>query len=134
MSLPQEFWEQLPQQTDAGLYTMLSHQADYLPEAIEAAKEELRKRKLTEPRAAQLEAESQSETAAEEAMANEPLSWPMRIVLFIVCSGLLGAIMAVYYDKKGFKRKATECWVVLGVSLLFWLVFSFLLAVARASG
>ena len=43
MSLPRAFWEQLPLKTDAELYDMLAHQDDYQPEALTAAKEELRK-------------------------------------------------------------------------------------------
>jgi hypothetical protein len=93
MALPTEFWEQLPLETDAELYDMLSHQEDYLPEAIAAARDELSKRNLAPERVAQLEARAQSETAEAEAKAKEPLGWPMRIFIFIFCAGLFGALL-----------------------------------------
>ena len=43
MTLPKDFWEQLSLKTDSELYDMLSHQEDYLPEALAAAKDELSK-------------------------------------------------------------------------------------------
>jgi len=46
ISLPQDFWEQLPLRSDEELYEMLANQADYLPEAVSAAESELAKRNL----------------------------------------------------------------------------------------
>ncbi len=46
----------------------------------------------------------------------------MRIFIFIFCAGLFGALLAVYYDNKGYKRKASDCWVTLGVRLLVHVV------------
>ena len=117
MSLPEDFLGQLPSKSDAELYDMLAHEQDYLPEALAAARLELEKRKLAPERVAQLEAVVQSQTAAEEAKAGERLSWPMRILIFILCAGIAGAILAVYYESKGYKAKARDCWITLGVSL-----------------
>ena len=119
MPLPKDFWEQLPLKTDAELYDMLAHQDDYLPEAVAAAKDELSKRNLAPEKVAQLEATVKSENAAAETRAQERLSWPMRILIFIFCAGLLGAVLAVYYDSKGYKKKSLDCWVTLGVSVAF---------------
>ena len=130
MTLPNDFWEQLPLKTDAELYDMLAHPEDYLPDALAAAKEELGKRNLTVDRVSQLEAGVQSQTAADDAKAQERLGWPMRIFLFIFCAGLLGAVMAVYYDSKGYKRKASDCWITLGISVAVHAVF-FLLRACR---
>jgi hypothetical protein len=121
MSLPKGFWEQVPLKTDAELYDMLAHQDDYLPEAIAAAKDELSKRNLAPERVAQLEDTVQSQKAAAEAKAQERLGWPMRILIFIFCARLFGAVLAVYYDSKGYKRKASDCWITLGVSIAFHL-------------
>ena len=123
MSLPQDFWEQLPLKTDAELYEMLAHQTDYLPEALAAAKDELSKRNLAPEKVAQLEATVQSRDATAEAKAQERLGWPMRILFFFFCAGLVGALCAVYYDQKGYKRKASDCWVTLGVSATVHLAF-----------
>ena len=46
MPLPKQFLEQLPHETDVGLYLMLGNPDDYTPEALEAAKAELGRRGL----------------------------------------------------------------------------------------
>ena len=117
MSLSKDFWEQLPLKTDAELYDMLAHPGDYLPEALAATRDELSKRNLAAETAQQLEAKVQSEKAAEETKAQERLSWPMRIFIFICCAGLPGALLAVYYDSKGYRRKSSDCWITVGVSV-----------------
>ena len=122
MTLPKDFWEQLPLKTDAELYDMQAHQEDYLPEALAAAKDELSKRNLAPERVAQLEVGVRSQKAAADAKAQERLGWPMRIFIFIFCAGLLGAVLAVYYDSKGYKGKASDCWITLGVSIAFHVV------------
>src|SRR5262249_13512125 len=47
MPLPKVFSEQLPQKTDLELYEVLRQPNDYLPEAVAAVKEEMRKRNLS---------------------------------------------------------------------------------------
>jgi hypothetical protein len=131
MSLPQDFGEQLPLKTDAELYDMLAHQEDYLPEALVATKDELSKRNLAPERIAQIEAIVQFQKAAAETKAQERLGWPMCIFLFIFFAGIFGAVLAVYYDNKGYKRKASECWITLGVSLAFHLIAGVLLYSTR---
>ena len=56
MSLPKDFWDQLPQKTDVELYDMLAHQDDFQPEALAAFREEVRKRNLPAEKVEQLEA------------------------------------------------------------------------------
>jgi hypothetical protein len=124
MKLPSGFWEQLPGKSAEELYDMLLHEADYLPEALVATRDELARRNLPPPRAAQLQQAAQSNLAIEQDKASVPLDWPLRILIFVVCSGLLGMILAVYYDNKGYKRKARDCWVTLGVSALVHLGLS----------
>lgn len=46
MPLPKEFWIKLPQRREEELYEMFSNPDDYLPEALDAAKEELIRRNL----------------------------------------------------------------------------------------
>ncbi len=128
-SLPRDFWEQLQSRSDQDLYEMLANEADYLPEAIAAAREELRKRNLTLEQVTQLQAVAQLEQASQKAKADEHLGWPMRILIFFLCAGLLGAVLAVYYESKGYKTKAKEAWITLGVSVL---VHIFLGGLARS--
>jgi len=116
MALPKDFGEQLPLKTDAELYDMLAHREDYLPEAVAAAEDELNRRNLAPAQIAQLEAKHQSENAAAEIKAQLPLGWPLRIFIFFFLCGIFGAILAVYYEKEGYKRKAADCWKTLGIS------------------
>jgi|ERR1017187_1371432 phosphotransferase system glucose/maltose/N-acetylglucosamine-specific IIC component len=122
MSLPQDFWKQLPLKTDAELFDMLAHQGDYLPEALAAAKDELSRRNLAPEKVAQIEATVQSRKVGEETKAQERLGWPMRIFIFIFCAGLFGAVLAVYYESKGYRKKSADCWITLVVSVAFHLV------------
>lgn len=117
MALPIDFANQLSLKSNVELYDMLTHEQDYLPEALAAAKDELGKRNLAQEEVAELEATVQSQRAAEVVKADERLSWPLRILIFLLCGGILGAILAVYYDSKGYSAKARDCWITLGVSL-----------------
>ena len=127
MTLPKDFWGQLPLKTDGELYDMLAHADDYLPEALAAAKDELSKRNLAPAKIVQLEEEIQSEKVAAEAKAEERLGWPTRIFIFLFCAGLFGALLAVYYDNKGFKKKAADCWITLALSIAFHVVLGLVL-------
>jgi hypothetical protein len=122
VSLPTEFWQQLPRKTDEELYDMLAHAGDYLPEALQALEEELKRRNLPTARTSQLQARVESQKVAERDRADETLGWPMRILVFLLCGGLVGAVLAAYYDSKGYKRKSYECWITVGVAVLFHLV------------
>jgi hypothetical protein len=126
MRLPEGFDEQLRLKTDAELYEMLVSKDDYLPEAIAAAKDELSKRNLPAEKVEQIKASALSQKAAAESKAQERLGWPMRILIFLFCAGLLGAVLAVYYDSKGYKRKAADCWLTMGISFAFYLAIGVL--------
>ena len=122
MSLPPEFWENLSKKTETELYDML---------ALERAREELRKRNLSPDQATRLESVPQSQKAMEETRAGEPLSWPLRILIFVLCCGISGAVFAVYYDSKGFKRKAKDCWITLGASLAVHFLVTLIYSMGR---
>jgi hypothetical protein len=62
MTLPEQFWEDLPHRTDLELYEMLVRPAAYLPEAVTAAREELGRRGKLAP-------ESMAELAAAAAQS-----------------------------------------------------------------
>jgi hypothetical protein len=116
MGLPPGFREQLAVKSDLELYEILAHEQDYLPEALDAARQELANRDLPPDRAAELESVVQSQAAAASAMAEQRLGWPMRLLVFFLCSGILGVTLAVYYDTKGYKAKAKDCWTTAGLS------------------
>ena len=73
MALPEEFWEELPHRTDLELYEMLVQDDVYLPEAVAAGRQELRRRgKLTPEGMAELEAAAaQARARAQEIEALE---------------------------------------------------------------
>ena len=131
MALPKEFWEELPQKSDAELYDILAHEEDYLPEALAAAKEELSKRNLVPEKAAALKDAAQSQKSKEDAKAQEPLSWLMRFIFFFFCAGLVGALFAVNYSNQGYKKKASDCWVVLAISMVSHLLLGGCVALQR---
>lgn len=108
--------QELPSKTEAELYDILAHEADYLPEAVVAAEAEMNRRNLPHERISELKAAVQAETAQEDAKAAEPLGWGMRILLFCLFAGLLAGILAAYYEIKGYKRKAKDCWITLVIS------------------
>ena len=118
MALPQEFWEQLPQKTDAELCDIVARREDYLPEALAAAEDELNKRNVAPARIAELKTAIEAQQSKDAAKALEPLGWPLRILIFLFCAGLLGGLLAAYYENHGYKKKATDCWITLGTSLL----------------
>ena len=129
MPLPQEFWKELPERTDEQLYDMLANSGDYVSEALEAVREELRKRNLPPERAAQLEATIQQKHAGEQQKADESLSWILRIVMFLLsatmCIGALGlALLPSYYESKGYTKKARQCWTWFGWGLGIWLTLA----------
>ncbi len=70
--LPEAFWEQLPQKSDRELYEVLLQPDDYLPEALEAVQEEIRRRHLPPQMTPEIAAEViRSRTLAAEAEAQE---------------------------------------------------------------
>ena len=131
MELPKDFWKQLPLKSDAQLLEMLARADDYLPEAIIAAKEELGRRDIPPEVVTQIEGKVQSEKLAESARADEPLAWPLRILIFLFCSGVLGVLLAMYYDNRGYTRKSKECWMTLFASLAFHVVMAVLILLTQ---
>ncbi len=125
MSLPREYSKHLPERTDEQLYDVLAHSDDYLPEALEAVKEELRKRNVPRETAAQLEATIQQKLTGEQQKADESLSWVLKVVMFLLCAssvGILGLVLLPsYYKSRGYTRKARQCWTWFGWGLVIWL-------------
>ena len=79
----------------------------------------------------QVGATVQSQVATEQSKAQERLKWPMRIRIFIFCAGIPGAVLAVYYDSKSYKKKSADCWITVGLSIAFHLVAGAVLGAFR---
>jgi len=53
--------------------------------------------------------------------ASRPLGWPMRILFLFIGASIVSMLIAAYYDSTGQKRKAKDCFLWFGFSLLFYL-------------
>jgi hypothetical protein len=109
-----DFRQSLAARSDEQLYNMLAHAGDYVPEAISLAQDELTRRCLSPERQQQLQEISDAAREQEKQKENAPLGLGMRILIMIM--GLIfGTVLSLYYDYKGFQRKAQETW-----SWIFW--------------
>lgn len=129
MPLPPDFQKQLAEKPDADLYDMLAHHDDYLPEALDAARVEMGRRNLPPERVAQLQAAVEAQKSQEDKKAELGLPWYVKALIFI---GLFPIIwFAIYYEYRGYKKKARQCWVWAGFSFIFWFVIGILGALSR---
>ena len=134
MSLPRDFWEQLPLRTDAELYDLLAHPSDYRPEARVVFRAELSKRNLPPEKAAELESAIQAREAAAAAKAQGRSSWPTRVFVSIFCVAFLGALVAVDYQDGGYKMSASDFCLALVAGVFIHLLQAALLHPARYAG
>jgi hypothetical protein len=129
MPLPPDFQKQLGERTDADLYDMLAHRDDYLPEALDAAREEIGRRNLSPDKVVQLQAAVEAQKSQEDKKAELGLPWYVKALIFI---GLFPIIwFAIYYEYRGYKKKARQCWAWAGYSFIFWFVVGILGALSR---
>ena len=102
-----EFDEVMRKRTDADLIKILdSAPDDYQPAALEAAKREFDRRNLSGEQIAAVNQEIAQKEAVVEAIANEPLSTYMKILIFIF--PIKGPMTALLYKSDGNERKAKE--------------------------
>ena len=83
--LPEEFWTMLPDRTDAELSATLRRADDYLPEALDAIRAELRRRNLPDQLAAPLAPAARPDSADDSHRASELIDWRVGLLIFI-CS------------------------------------------------
>jgi hypothetical protein len=126
MPLPPNFRERLAETTDANLYDILAHPEDYIPEALDATREEIQRRNLSADKIAQLRSDSEAQKSNEDKLAEQGLPWYVKALLFC---GLFPFfyLFAVYNESKGFKKRARQCWSWAGYGLIFWFVAGVLL-------
>jgi hypothetical protein len=128
MSLPSDFLQRLTEKTDEQLFDMLAHHADYRPEAVAAARTEIERRNLDPTLLAELRSRSEATRTQELQAAQQPLSWPPRLILFVFSLFfppiLLPAfLLAGAYQSKGYVRKAKECWIWMWYGVAFWFLW-----------
>lgn len=120
MKLPPHFRTTLAECEDAQLYDMLAHQADYLPEALEAAQDELRSRDLSPGKAAKLKSGVQARVAAEKERNERPLNGFECALLAFCPIGILAIIFLTYLQSRGYERKLREAWPWMSVGMGLW--------------
>jgi hypothetical protein len=119
--------ESMSRATDEQLYEILNlNRAEYSSEAITVAESELRKRSLELGRVQELE----DSIERKRARATEPLSWPMKLLLFYcgaTCLGIPVLIIAVVTEVafQEADRKQREAWRWLGYGILVPVVAAF---------
>lgn len=121
MIAEQTFDERMAKLSDEELYDVLANEADYLPEAIDAAKKEIQNRNLSSEKLAEFETHVQEKQQAETEKAGLPLSWPIRIFMFLFPLGVAQILVSEYYRNQGYQRKAKECWTWMGYGILFYI-------------
>jgi hypothetical protein len=123
MSVPYDFEKTLTEKTDEELSDMLAHEVDYLPEALVAVRLESQRRNLSPAQIAQLDMQSQAILAQEGQAARQPLSWAVKLIMFLLSFGIIQAVVAESYRNKGYSRKHDECWTWMWYGVGFWIVF-----------
>lgn len=126
MTNRQNFEERMSKLSDEELYDVLAHESDYIPEAIEAAKKALQNRNLSAEKLTELESNLQEQELEKEEEADIPLSWPLRIFLFLFPLGVAQILISEYYRNKKYKKRAKECWVCMGYGIFFYITLSIL--------
>lgn len=124
--MPLNIWSKLPQKTDAELQDMLAHSESYPPMVITAVKAELARRKTAE-KPTEPKADALADTATGIGTTEEGLKWPMRILIFLFPFGLCGIALALRNENKKQLIKARECWVLAGLSIVFYVLLGIVL-------
>lgn len=85
-------------------------QNDYQPEAVEAAKEEIKTRNLSQAQIDQAENELKEKEIVGKDKENEPLEIGQRILFFIFFWGIIPWILASTFKNKGYTKKYKDAW------------------------
>jgi len=129
MKLPPDFAARLEEKTDEQLSEMWVQPQDYLPEALDAARTELHRRRLAPERVAGIEAAIRVKLAEQNRIAEEPLSGAMRLLIFLgICATFW---LPLYFKANGYRRKAKESWRWLGYTYLFYVGLAVLTMIIR---
>ena len=119
--------ETLTKSSDQALFGILHHADDFRPDVVEAARRELRRRKLSLEKTRQHEAASLQLTTDESRLATESISWLVRSLVMVlsvppIC--VVPLLLSERYRTRGCRKKAAECLIGIGVGWVFYgLVF-----------
>jgi len=133
--LPQAFRDALPSKSDEQLRGILVNSTDYLPEAVLAVRDELRRRGTLEQekeavKEAILQIGRQHAVRVFERMF-VPLSPFARICIFLFCPLLLAFLLSYSYSRGGYLLKRNQLWICWLAGFALRAIFILLLVFAR---
>src|SRR5206468_2032640 len=107
----------LTESLDQALFDMLHHADDFRPDVVEAARNELRRRKLSPEEAARYKAVSLQLMADESRLAKGSLSWLGRSLVMVlsvppIC--VVPLLLSERYRARGYQKKAVQCMIWIG--------------------
>ena len=119
----EELWSK---KSNEELFYALKHSDDYEQTSIEVIQNEIKKRNLDTEQTLELEASANNLKQTENLKAEQPLQWPLRILMLVLSFGILQLILGEYYRNRGYTRKYREVWRWMLYGILFWLAVSIL--------
>jgi len=125
--MSEDFSKRMAQLSDEELLEIIQHSKDYVPEYLKASDEELKKRNIPVEKIANIKQNISKLDDVAETKAIQPLSWVMRILMFLLTLGLPQVLLFQYYDSRGYKRKGSECWIWMFYGLIFYVVVALFL-------
>ena len=106
-----DFTEVMIKKSDSELLEIVTKlKDDYQPEAVEAAKEEIKNRNLSDDNIKEAENEIKEKEIKIKDKENEPLETGQRIMFFIFFWGIIPWIMASTFKNNGFLKKYKDAW------------------------
>ena len=118
-----EFTEVMSKNSDDQLIEIVTtKKADYRPEAVLAAKEEIKKRKLSSELIEVAKENLRKREAMKSKKEDEPLGLLQKILFFIFFWGIFPWMIAATYKADGYSRKYKEAWKSIKYGLITWLI------------
>jgi len=105
------FKEVMKKRSDSELLEIVTKlKNDYQPEALDAAREEINNRNLSQEQIDLAENEIKEKEKAEKDRKDEPLETGQRILFFIFFWGIIPWIMASTFKNNGYNKKYKDAW------------------------
>lgn len=108
-----------------------SKDGEYQPKAIECAKDELQKRKLSECEVKELIKQLEEKEELEVLKTEQRLDTFQKVLFFVFCWGVFSWAIAGTFKASGYRKKYSDAWTYMKYGLLFYLslfIIAFLLA------
>lgn len=119
------FTDVMIKKTDSELLEIVTKlKDDYQPEAVEAAKEEIKNRNLSDEKIDQAEKEIKVKETIQKSKENEPLETVQRVMFFIFFWGVIPWLMASTFKNNGFLKKNKDAWRFMKYGFLAYLGFT----------